>query len=260
MPELAEVELVRRGLASLDGAVIAAVEASTHPRFSAATASAGSTWHRTTRRGKWLAVELDRGWLQMHLGMTGRFDLTASGVSPVPLGHVHASFRFTDGRVLRFSDSRRFGRISHAVEPFDGINLGPEPGDAGAYVALAGAVRRRSTPVFLTLLDQSVCAGVGSYLAQEALWRARVAPHATRLSPVRIRRVSDALAAVVGDALENGGVSIRDYVHIDGSRGSMQDLLECYGRAGKPCGRCSSSLRRQVIGGRGVTWCPRCQR
>jgi formamidopyrimidine-DNA glycosylase len=252
--------MVRRGLASLGGAAVVAVNGAVHPRFSAAATAAGSVWHQVSRRGKWLAVELDHGWMQLHLGMTGRLDLTAAGATPVPLGHVHAGFRFADGRLLRFSDPRRFGRITWAATAFEGIELGPEPGEPAAHATLDAAVRRRTTAVFLTLLDQMVCAGVGSYLAQEALWRARVAPHATRLSPVRVTRLSDALAAVVADAISHGGVSMRDYVHVDGSRGSMQDLLECYGRAGQPCRRCGSGLRRQVIGGRGVTWCPRCQR
>lgn len=260
MPELAEVEMVRRGLRVLEGRSVTGTTSARYPKFSSARLSEGQTWHRVTRHGKWLTIELDAGWLQLHLGMTGRLDLTAAGGTPRPLTHVHATFRFDDGQLLRFSDPRRFGRIRFATSELEGIEVGPEPGSERAHATLSVAIARRSTPVFLTLLDQTVCAGVGSYLAQEALWRAKVAPHATSLSAARIRRLSDALAAVVVDAIRCGGVSMRDYVHVDGSRGSMQDRLECYGRSGEICNRCGTRLSRQVIGGRGVTWCRRCQR
>jgi formamidopyrimidine-DNA glycosylase len=260
VPELAEVEMVRRGLRILEGCTVVVATAARYPKFTSARLSTGQTWHRITRHGKWLAVELDTGWLQLHLGMAGRLDLTAPGGTPAPLTHVHATFRFDDGHVLRFSDPRRFGRVRFTVSELDGIDVGPEPGSPDARAALSAAIARRSTPVFLTLLDQTVCAGVGSYLAQEALWRAKVAPHASSLSAARVGRLSDALAAVVADAISYGGVSMRDYVHVDGSRGSMQDRLECYGRSGEECSRCGTLMSRQTIGGRGVTWCRRCQR
>lgn len=260
MPELAEVEIVRRGLETLRSARVRNVTTSGFAKHDSALGSVGALFGDTLRRGKWLSTQLTpESWMQIHLGMTGRLDLTLPGNTPRVLTHVHVTWIFDDGRVLRFADPRRFGRIRLRGDAFTGLDQGPEPGDPGMRDHLAKVLQRRSTPVFNVILDQSVCAGVGSYVAQEALWRAGVAPQNVSLSVGEIDLLADALADVVADSLAAGGVSMRDYVHIDGTRGSMFEKLVCYGRSGDACVRCLSPLLGARIGGRGVTWCAACQ-
>jgi formamidopyrimidine-DNA glycosylase len=252
--------MLRRGLLLLTGSKVVSTETSTFSNFCDASRIKSGRVMAIERRGKWLAIQIDKLWLNIHLGMTGRLDLTPPDSRVNHLAHVHVTWVFDNGFVLRFADPRRFGRVRVTTTPFELINFGPEPMDDSFTESLCEVTYRRRTPIFLTLLDQKVCAGVGSYLAQEALWYAKIAPHASNLSRVRATRLAQALNFVTSEAVSKGGASMRDYAHVDGSRGTMQDYFNCYGRAGKPCSRCGSVLRKSVISGRGVTWCGRCQR
>jgi len=264
VPELPEVETLRRQLAPLvTRRRVGDVLAATHPRFSEARRATGATVKAVKRRGKYLIMELsgERD-LVLHLGMTGQ--LLWSDEGPPEGEHTHLGLVFTNG-VLWFRDPRRFGRA--VVVPrgeYDSLPtlaaLGPEPDDptftpARVQEYLSGD----GTPVKARLLEQRLVAGVGNYLADETLWHARVNPFARALSAEECSAVRAALRRVVNASIRAGGVSERDYVHVDGSRGGYAARLAVHGRAGEPCLRCGERLARGRVAGRGTVWCPVCQ-
>jgi formamidopyrimidine-DNA glycosylase len=265
VPELPEVETVRRGLAPLvTGRRV--VDAGAHPSdtFRAAVDAVGSTVVTVDRRGKYLVLPLDDGRrLIIHLGMTGqvRVERHPGPVDP----YDRAWWHFDDGSRLSLRDVRRFGRV--AVVGTDESSLptlaaiGPEPFDAGFTAEVLWAnLRRSSVRVKTNLLSQRPVAGVGNIYADEALWRARIHPGSRRVSRPAAARLHAALLEVLAAGIANGGTTLRDYRDVDGSSGANQFHLACYGRAGQPCRRCGATLRRSVIDGRGTTHCPACQR
>jgi len=280
MPELPEVETVRRGLAPLvSGRQI--VDASGHPsaKFAAASEAVGMTVLDVDRRGKYLVLPLDDGRnLVIHLGMTGqlrvdrpiRSSTGASRTGSQPEGDPYdrAWWQLDDGGRLALRDVRRFGRV--AVLPADGSGdsalptfaaLGPEPFDPEFTPASLHAALKRSTARIKTqLLSQRPVAGVGNIYADEALWRARVHPGARSLSRPAASRLHAAIVEVLTAGIANGGTTLRDYRTVEGGTGDNQNHLECYGRAGEPCLRCGTTLRRSVVDARGTTHCPSCQR
>lgn len=274
MPELPEVETVRRQLAPrLVGRTI--TEAGSHwsDKFTPATAATGARMTDTGRRGKFLLVDLDEDrQLVVHLGMTGRLHV----VEPVEPGATAPDFdedpyrrawwQLDDGSRLEFSDVRRFGRIR--VVPRDDYssipalrNAGPEPWDpeldARRFAELIGRSKRR---LKTQLLSQRPIAGVGNIYADEALWLAEINPKTTRLSTQRAGRLLEAIREVLERGLDNGGTTLRDYRDADGHSGANQHALAAYGRAGQPCVRCGTELRSAQIDARTTTWCPSCQR
>jgi formamidopyrimidine-DNA glycosylase len=271
MPELPEVETLRRQLAGrVDGERIVDVVHATHPRFRAAHAGRGCQVTTVDRRGKYLLVGLDSTAasgvadreLVIHLGMTGQ--LIWSPRSDPPRDHVHAGLVFLTG-VLWVRDPRRFGRIevvepgAYACLPTLAM-LGPEPDDAEFTVA---RVRRFLGPAGVTvkarLLEQRLLAGVGNYVCDEALWWARVNPQARSLDDAACRRLHRALRRVITESLADGGVSVRDYVQLDGAAGKYAAQLRVHGRAGLPCPRCATVLVRASVAGRTTVWCRQCQ-
>lgn len=271
MPELPEVETIRRQLEpQLAGVVI--VDAGSHrsAKFTPALEAIGQQVDALRRRGKYLLFDLHDGdgddthELVVHLGMTGRLTVdTRHGDDPHP--HLRAWWRFDDGRRLTFHDTRRFGRIHHVVTGDHTAiptlaDLGPEPfDDAFDGRALAGAVRRSTRHLKTQLLSQRPVAGVGNIYADEALWLAGINPAVRRLSRERADRLVEAIRTALASGLEHGGTTLRDYVDSDGHTGANQHRLHCYGRAGEPCERCGSTLRRRVLDARTTTWCPACQ-
>lgn len=266
MPELPEVESVRRQLEpALSGRRITEVWVDpipTMPReFHQVEAAIGRRIERVDRRGKFLIAPLDRGLeLIMHLGMTGvlRFDLE----SP----HVRAALTLDDGRTLCFKDVRRFGRMA-VVEAgmYDAVPmlamLGPEPlSEEFDPEVFAWELRRTSSPVKPFLLSQRPVAGVGNIYADEALWIARIHPASRRVGKRRAFLLHAAIRETLQRSIEREGTTFSDYQMVDGSSGRNADLLLAYGRQGKPCPRCSAPLKKIVLGGRGTTFCPRCQR
>lgn len=271
MPELPEVETIRRQLGELvTGHVV--VDAWAHPsaRFSQATEVVGSRLGGVRRRGKYLliALEGDSGpaELVIHLGMTGSIrPLDAGDPLPPADPYVRAAWRYAEGGGLWYRDVRRFGRIA-VVEPghYDQLptlaSLGPEPFDDAfdaehLWHSMKGGGRRLKT----RLLDQRTVAGVGNIYADEALWRAMVHPARRRITRAEAARLVPALREVLVEGIEHGGTTLRDYVGVDGERGTNQHRLDCYGRAGLPCRRCGTLLRRRVVDGRSSTYCPTCQ-
>ena len=265
MPELPEVETVRRGLEPLlTGRTV--VLAGSHPslRFQAAADATGSTISAVQRRGKYLLIALGDGRdLVIHLGMTGQLRVDEPPGIDDP--YDRAWWRLDDGRRLTLRDVRRFGRVAVVGEDRTALPtlaaLGPEPFDE-AFTAdsLWHALRARSVRVKTQLLSQRPVAGVGNIYADEALWRARVHPGTRRVSRPAAIRLHEAIVAVLDDGIRHGGTTLRDYRTVDGGQGTNQHHLACYGRAGLPCERCGTVLRRSVIDGRGTTHCPTCQR
>ena len=266
VPELPEVETVRRGLQPLvAGRTV--VEAWGHPsaKFAGAVDASGRRIEDVGRRGKYLLLGLDDGRrLVVHLGMTGQLRVRPAGALVDP--YVRAWWRLDGpGEALELRDVRRFGRVAVVGDDVSALPtlaaLGPEPFDPAFDAgALWQGVRRSRAQVKTQLLGQRVVAGVGNIYADEALWRARVHPAARRLSRAAAARLHRALVDVLAEGIEHGGTTLRDYRTVDGGTGEHQHRLDCYGRAGEPCRRCGAELRRGVVDGRGTTWCPTCQR
>ena len=283
MPELPEVEVVRRGVAEhAVGRTIASVEV-LHPRAvrrqagGAAELADRLIGRRPTaarRRGKFLWLDLDdpRTALLAHLGMSGQ--LLVQPAERPDETHLRVRLRFDDGGPeLRFVDQRTFGGLTavDVVEGADGERL-PHPVahiardpldpafDADATVA---SMRRRRTGLKRALLDQTLVSGIGNIYADESLWRAKLhSQRATeRLHRVEARRVLDAAAAVMGESLAVGGTSFDAlYVDVHGDSGYFSRALAVYGREDRPCPRCGTSIVRSAFTNRSSFWCPTCQR
>jgi formamidopyrimidine-DNA glycosylase len=267
MPELPEVESVRRQLdPALTGRTVVDVWADPIPsiprEFTGLDRLPGRTIARVSRRGKFLIAPLDHHLeLILHLGMTGQL-----GFDRWSDPYVRARVRLDDGRTLTFRDVRRFGRMA-VVDAGDYqaiptlASLGPEPlSDEFEVQAFAALLARTKAPVKPFLMSQRAVAGVGNIYADEALWLARIHPASRRVGPERAARLHRAVREVLASAVEREGTTFRDYVKVDGEPGRNASFLIAYGRAGMPCPRCGSPLKKIVLGGRGTTFCPRCQR
>ncbi len=296
MPELPEVETIRRGLAPfLEGASFSRVELRRADlRFPFPPGFAGRLQGeqilRLDRRAKYILAELESGLcLAMHLGMTGRFSIMphiAPDSDPITPGafyydhpalpqHDHVIFDLSHGGAVRYNDVRRFGYMTlieqgerAAHELFR--NLGVEPlTDALSPAFLREKAEGRVQPLKHFLMDQRIIAGLGNIYVCEALFRAGLSPNAEARSLARQGRggpraadnLAAAIKAVLSDAIEAGGSSLRDYRHADGSAGSFQEKFNVYGRAGEPCPNgCGSVIERMVQQGRSTFFCPACQR
>jgi formamidopyrimidine-DNA glycosylase len=269
MPELPEVESVRRGLmAARISAPIAAVWRSEHAlRMSGDLAALiGARPGAVGRRGKYLLWEMDAAGealgLLLHLGMSGRFGVASP--SDPRVKHTHFVLRLEDDRELRFVDPRRFGGfLVGAAATLQGqpplAGLGPEPLDAGFDGALLAARLGASERCLRdALLDQRAVAGVGNIYAVEALFLAGLHP----LTPARSLRASawarlaEALQHVLNQGIASGGTTLKDFRNVTGEVGRGQDDLKVYGREGEPCPRCGQALRGFVHGGRSGVFCP----
>jgi len=273
MPELPEVETVRRALAlELAGRTITGVRGRSvsmrRPLDVEQLASVlpGCRFASPRRRGKYLLIDLDRpGTLLNHLGMSGRLTISEAGAPVLP--HTHVALELDDGRELRFVDPRRFGLMAwlppgaEANDPSLAA-LGIEPLDPGLERLLPPLLKARRAPLKSLLLDQHLVAGIGNIYAVEALWRAGIRPTRSghRTSIDRLVRLAREVQSVLGEAVEQGGTTIRDYATPDGDFGYFAIHLTAYGRQGQSCLRCATTLRADVIAGRTTAWCPRCQR
>ena len=198
--------------------------------------------------------------LIMHLGMTGvlRFDFKDA--------YTRAGLLLDDGRELCFRDVRRFGRMAvinaGCYESIPTLaRLGPEPlSDEFNPEAFAAELSRTTSPIKPYLLTQRPVAGVGNIYADEALWLARIHPRSRRIGRSRAQVLHAAIRQVLTEAIEREGTTFRDYQMVDGSSGRNASSLIAYGQAGTPCPRCETPLKKIVLGGRGTTYCPLCQR
>jgi formamidopyrimidine-DNA glycosylase len=269
MPELPEVEVTRRGIAPhLVGRTIEAI-AVREPRLrwrvsEEVRALGGRTVRSVERRGKYLLLDCGDGHLILHLGMSGSLRLVAPGTAPGRHDHVDIG---VGGRVLRLRDPRRFGAVLWTREPPSLHpllrHLGVEPLsralDGGKLHRLTRACRVAIKPF---LMDGHRIVGVGNIYASESLFLAGIHPRrrAGRLSTADARRLSAAVKRVLRTAIRAGGSSLRDFVGSDGAEGYFQRRAWVYDRAGLPCRRCGTAIRRFVQGQRATYFCPRCQR
>ncbi|PKW25892.1 bifunctional DNA-formamidopyrimidine glycosylase/DNA-(apurinic or apyrimidinic site) lyase [Phycicoccus duodecadis] len=277
MPELPEVEVVRRGLAEhVEGRVLTGVELRGHrvarrhvagPEDLAARL-AGRRVAAVRRRGKylWWDLEDDLG-LLLHLGMSGQ--LLVAGPDAPDEKHLHARFRFGDGGPeLRFVDQRTFGGLvlsdlDPAGVPRTIAHIAPDPlEDAYDQQAVVRRAKAKDSAVKRVLLDQTVVSGIGNIYADEALWRARVHGErpASSLSRPVLASVLDHAAEVMRAALDQGGTSFDAlYVNVNGASGYFDRSLAAYGQVGRPCPRCGTPIRREQFMNRSSFSCPRCQ-
>ncbi len=288
MPELPEVETVRRGLAPvMAGAVMRNVELRrANLRFPLPAGFkerlSGARVNTLDRRGKYLVAPLSTGEaLIMHLGMTGRFTVAGENAGrPGRLTHAqkadsrhdHVVFRLrtAEGQTatITYNDPRRFGFMDLA--PHGDIDksrhfkgMGPEPlSDAFSVEELTSALKGRSAPIKAGLLDQGVVAGIGNIYACEALFRAGISPRRRGASVAgrRAERLHVAIIAVLGEAIEAGGSTLRDFAGADGALGYFQHSFDVYGREGEPCPVCATPIRRFTQSGRSTFYCGVCQR
>ena len=286
MPELPEVETVRRGLEPVLVCARLTRVRQNRPdlRFPFPDRFAerldGATVERIDRRAKYLLAPLSTGetWVA-HLGMTGRFTLDGEQLgefeeaAPIAGKHEHLSLcAVRNGVTTRvgFADARRFGFMgliaTDQVEFHPWFaGLGPEPlGNrfSGAHLAEAFASKKQSIKV--SLLDQRIVAGLGNIYVCEALYRARISPltAAGKVSKPRLERLAAVVRDVLNEAILAGGSTLKDFANADGGQGYFQHRFDVYGREGKPClGQgCSGVVKRTVQGGRSTFWCPSCQK
>jgi len=284
MPELPEVETIARGLrASLVGRTVVGVEVrwarSLIPpdptTFARRLVHRGQVVTDVTRRGKWVVITLSGGdTLLVHLRMTGQLVLEPGGgygKPPYSGGecpddrHVRALLFLDDGRRLRFSDQRKFGRIVLTAKPQQVLgDLGPEPlGDDFTPARLREMLAQRRGRIKPLLLNQRFLVGLGNIYTDEALWQAGIHPlrRADTLSPAEVRRLHRAIRSVLRAAIASGGTTLPDaaYQQPDGRSGEFASRLAVYGRVGQPCPRCGTTIERIKISQRGTHLCPRCQ-
>jgi formamidopyrimidine-DNA glycosylase len=282
MPELPEVETIARQLrVSVVDRTISDFESRwvrlTEPEPAEVVAARlrGRRISDVRRRGKFVVFDLDGGEaLVVSLRMTGKL---LYEVADVDERYVRGEIRFVDGTAMRFSDTRKFGRMAVIdAATLDGngefrrprmplhASLGQEPLARGFTVAWLRALLRRRprAAIKVLLLDQRAIAGIGNIYAIEALWRARIHPlrKAGSLRAEEIARLHEAIRWALRKGIRLGGASRSDYVDARGNKGRMQREFQVYARAGEPCPRCGRAIVRTVVGGRGTFHCPRCQR
>jgi len=270
VPELPEVEVVRRGLAPhVCGRKIRSVCLNRrdlrYPLPDLHAALRNRACIRLGRRGKYLLFFFDETLLVWHLGMTGQFHLLPADAARTRHEHVRITFR--DGGALRYRDARRFGyagllpvRDWRCHPWFSG--LGPEPlGDAFDGACLKACCAGRKAPIKSVLMNARVVAGIGNIYACEALFHAGIHPGraAGRISEGRLDGLARCIREVLSEAIEAGGSTINDFVRVDGRPGYFAHAFRVYGRTGEPCRRCSGRIRRIVLAGRGTFYCPGCQ-
>jgi len=277
LPELPEVESVRRGLAAgLTSRTVTAVRV-LHPRpvrrhvlgpDDFAAQLVGRTFAEPRRRGKYLWLPfVDGDALLAHLGMSGQFRFSTADAPLAPNTRVLLDFA-DDGLQLRFVDQRMFGGLSlsegGAELPTEIAHIARDPFDPAYDLDdVARRLRRKRTGIKRALLDQQLVGGIGNIYADEALWRARA--HYARATDTMPRRtavaVLEAARAVMAEALDVGGTSFDGlYVNVNGASGYFDRSLAAYGREGEPCLRCGTPIRREAFMNRSSFRCPRCQR
>jgi formamidopyrimidine-DNA glycosylase len=270
MPELPEVETIARGLNQrVAGDQIESVWVGSKPEPLKSSATAivkaleGAGIERVQRVGKHIVFDLERNkkkergqWI-VHLGMTGRMLVCQPDAERAK--HTHLVAQLKSGRELRFVDPRRFGRLEVRNTDFSG------PGTEPLRVSVEDFARlfhKSKAPIKAALLNQKFLHGVGNIYADESLFRAGIRPRrrAHTLTKLELQRLHAALQEVLQEAIAAGGSSVSDYVGADGEEGFFQLQHRAYGREGKPCLVCKTTIKKIVVGGRGTHYCPKCQK
>ncbi|MGD8623277.1 MAG: bifunctional DNA-formamidopyrimidine glycosylase/DNA-(apurinic or apyrimidinic site) lyase [Anaerolineae bacterium] len=270
MPELPEVETVARGLrASLVGRTIGGATVrwprtiATHTPAAFERQIAGRSVVSVGRRGKYVVLTLDEGYLLIHLKMSGRLRVVPAGEAQDK--HTHTLFDLDDGRQLRFRDVRKFGRV-HLVAEMEEVtgHLGPEPlADDFDLERFRRLLARRSGRLKSLLLNQTFLAGLGNIYADESLFAAGLDPRrkADSLTADEEARLYSAIRRVLQEAVSRRGTTLDDggYRDAEGEAGRFQSEIAVYGRRGEPCFKCGTAIERIVLGGRSTHFCPHCQ-
>jgi formamidopyrimidine-DNA glycosylase len=262
VPELPEVETVVRSLAPrLTGRKIEDARFSSHhvvrQKFATLRQRVrGQRVNSVRRHGKFIVMELERGFLTVHLGMTGKLLLDSE-----PGPYARAVFTLDRG-LLVYDDIRHFGRIEWSAQPLERAEkLGPDALSVTLkdFRELLKLRRSRIKPL---LLNQRFLRGMGNIYTDEALFEARIHPQAmaASLSRERAARLHHAMVDILNTAIRLKGSSVSDYVDADGQKGSFQQQHQVYGREGQPCSICGTPIRRIVVGQRGTHYCPKCQK
>lgn len=283
MPELPEVETVRRGLAPvMEGIVIAGADVNRpdlrwpFPERMAERLT-GQRVERLRRRSKYILADLSSGeTLLIHLGMSGRMLISGDPLGqfahdhPPAQKHDHVVFHMENGARITFNDPRRFGAMdlletAAAAQHKLLAVLGPEPLSNDFHESiLIEAFKDRNTPVKSALLDQRIVAGLGNIYVCEVLFRAGISPKrkARRIATGRVGAMVPIIRKVLEDAIDAGGSSLKDFRQADGELGYFQHSFDVYGREGEPCRGegCSGTIERAVQSGRSSFYCPACQR
>ncbi len=272
MPELPEVEIVRRGIAPVLGTGRIERAVILDPRLVrpfepeiVARELIGERVAAVERRGKYLLLRFESGRaLLIHLRMTGSLRHAAhGGLADDP--YTRAVLGLDNGSDVAFRDVRRFAtwELLEAADvgPYLAERLGPEPLGRFSAARLGRRLEGRRAPLKSALLDQRTLAGLGNIYVDEALWHSRLHPLrvAGSLDRDELRRLHRAVRKVLRLGIERQGSTLSDFAAPDGAYGSMQHEFRAYGRGGEPCDRCHRLLERIVVGGRGTTFCPRCQ-
>jgi formamidopyrimidine-DNA glycosylase len=261
MPELPEVETVVRSVRGhlVGNRIVEARLTSPHvtPGNRAALAKrlAGRKIQSVTRRGKFIQIALDEGFLTVHLGMTGKLLIGGSVET-----HTYGVFMLEDGMLL-YHDPRQFGSIEWSPDVSPRVaRLGPEP----LEITLEEFRQRmkRKTSMKSLLLNQTFLAGVGNIYADESLFAAGIHPLASAetLSKARVEKLFEAIRGILAHSIELGGSSISDYVDAEGKKGWFQVEHRVYGRDGEPCTQCGGPIKKTLVAQRGTHYCPHCQK
>ena len=283
MPELPEVETVRRGLAPvMEGVVIARADVNRpdlrwpFPERMAERLT-GQRVERLRRRSKYVLADLSSGeTLLIHLGMSGRMLISGDPLGqfvhehPAAEKHDHVVFHMENGARITFNDPRRFGAMDLMETARESEHkllavLGPEPLGNDFYdKILVDAFQGRNTPVKSALLDQRIMAGLGNIYVCETLFRAGISPKrkAGRIAGARVAAMVPIIREVLSEAIDAGGSSLKDFRQADGELGYFQHSFDVYGREGEACKReaCEGIIARVVQSGRSSFYCPQCQR
>jgi len=271
MPELPEVETTLRGIAPhligqrIDRLIVRERRLRLPVPAGTEETLAGQRIETLHRRGKYLLIELERGTLVVHLGMSGSLRVLPAGTPAA--AHDHLDLRLASGVCLRLRDPRRFGLFLWTADPPERhpliAGLGPEPlgpDFGGDHLWRLSRGRRAAVKAFI--MDAGVVVGVGNIYASESLALAGIHPARPcgRVGRVRYARLAAAIREVLASAIAQGGTTLRDFVAEDGSPGYFAQSLRVYGRTGEPCRGCGEPIRQRRIGQRSSFYCPRCQR
>lgn len=270
MPELPEVETVLQGLRPhLEGKVITKVTIRRYDlrwpiHQDISKKLSNQQLLKITRRAKYLVLHVAQGTVLLHLGMSGQIRIVDK---KQPIGkHDHFDLEFNSGKILRFTDPRRFGAFLWAGIHYQNhplfISLGPEPFDkkfSGKY--LWQLAQSRSVSIKSFIMDNKIVVGVGNIYAAESLFLAKINPKTSvnRLTEERFSALVKAIRAILRRAIKQGGTTLKDFINSDGKPGYFSQHLNVYGRAGLPCFQCDWTLKMIIIGQRSTVYCEKCQ-
>lgn len=272
MPELPEVETCRQGLLPhvvghpIKHVIIRESRLRWPIPANLPALLAQQTFTDITRRGKYLLFHLhNKGILLLHLGMSGRVRILPADTPPGK--HDHVDIVFDNNCCLRFNDSRRFGAILWVPDNIDQHpllkNLGPEPLTPEFNATyLHKALKSRQRAIKLSLMDNHIVTGVGNIYANEALFRTGINPNtpSQKITPQKLDQLITVIKQVLIEAIAAGGTTLRDFISADGSPGYFKQKLDVYGRGGKPCRICETTLMETRLGQRSTVYCLKCQK